>query len=75
MRRGESDTFHWTQNKKKQNKTKQKKKDINNKKEKKTEKRQNQEYRICLHPVPRQETEILSPGILFLKLTAAVQCK
>ena len=59
---------------KKKNKTKQKK-DINNNKEKKNRKRQNQEYPICLHPVPRQETEILSPWILFLKLTAAVQCK
>ena len=73
MRRGESDTFHWRQNKKKQ-KQKQKKRHRQQQR-KENRKRQNQEYRICLHPVPRQETEILSPGILFLKLTAAVQCK
>ena len=64
---------HSTGDKTKQNKTKQKKRHQQQQR-KENRKRHNQEYRICLHPVPRQETEILSPGILFLKLTAAVQC-
>ena len=67
MRRGESETFHWRQNKKKkkQNKTKQNKKRHQQQQRKENRKRQNQEYRICLHPLPYQETEILSPGNLF----------